>query len=208
MPTENGMKSARLANAAWSVRSADYIGLQSRDEYNAAANHARDLILSSWHLLKEGYHAPSFFLAITAFEEIAKVRVGHARSWSNEVSDVKRGKDPLFRHSDKHKIAVDPILLIGTRLADTIGKSRVDSIFDGYADGSLSSLREQSLYFSRDSAKLKLPAIEISPRDTMEHILIAIEMFDDYFDFMTAELSVSCDRLNKVFDKIAAMYNV
>ena len=120
---------------------------------------------------------------------------------------MKRGKDPLFRHSDKHKIAVDPILLIGNRLANTIGKSRVDSIFDGYADGSLSSLREQSLYFSRDSVKLKLPAMEISRRDTMEHILIAIEMFDDYFDFMTAELSVSCDQLNEVFDKIAAMYN-
>ena len=49
--------------------------------------------------------------------------------------------------------------------------------------------------------------MEISRRDTMEHILIAIEMFDDYFDFMTAELSVSCDQLNEVFDKIAAMYN-
>ena len=207
MANLNSRDSFSLAHDASKVRSAGFVGLKSAEEYNAAANHARDLIISAYHLLNHGYHAQAFFLAITSFEEIAKIFAGHSRSWGDSIPDVKRGKDPLFCHSDKHKIAVNPVLLIGTRLADTIGKSRVDEIFEGYADGSLSGLRERSLYFSRDGSGLKLPANEISPRDAMEHILIAIEMFDDYFDFMTAEVSVSCDQLNILFDAVASKYN-
>jgi len=208
MTTPDSLKCAQLIDTAWNVRSTDYVGLKNRDEFNAAAGHARDLIVSASQLLGFGQHAPAMFLAITAFEEIAKIKAGHARSYGHPVSDVKRNKDPLFKHSDKHKIAVDPILLIGTRLANTIGKSRVEEIFARYADGSLSRLRERSLYFSRDSSGLKLPAAEISPREAMEHILIAIEIFDDYFDFMTAEVSVACEQLNAVFDSVAERYKV
>lgn len=208
MVTQDSLNCARLIEAAWNVRSSDYVGLKSLDEFNSAAAHTRDLILSASQLLYFGQHAPATFLAITAFEEIAKIKAGHARSWGHTVSDVKRSKDPLFRHADKHKIAVDPVLLIGNRLANTIGNSRVEEIFAGYADGSLSGLRERSLYFSRDSTGLKVPATEISQQEAMEHILIAIEMFDDYFDFMTAEVSVACEQLNALFDAIAGRYTV
>jgi len=59
-----------------------------------------------------------------------------------------------------------------------------------------------------DNSGLKLPASEISQQEAMEHILIAIEMFDDYFDFMTAEVSVACEQLNAIFDAIAGQYKV
>lgn len=207
MATSDSLKCAQLVDAAWNVRSADYIGLQSREEFNAAVHHVRDLIRSASELLGSDHHAPAMFLAITAFEEIAKIKAGHARSWGHSVSDVKRSKDPLFRHTDKHKIAFDPVLLIGSRLARTIGKSRVEEIFARYADGTLSELRERSLYFSRDSSGLKVPATEIAARDAMEHVLIAIEMFDDYFDFMTKEVTIACEELNALFGSIADRYN-
>jgi AbiV family abortive infection protein len=206
MTTQKSLACARLIDAAWKVRSADYIGLKGRDEFNAAALHVRDLITSASLLLESEHHAPATFLAIAAFEETAKIKAGHSRSWSDSVSDVKRSKDPLFKHADKHKIALDPILLIGNRLAKTIGKSRVDEIFAGYADGSFSGLRERSLYFSRDSTGLKLPATQISPKEAMEHVLIAIEIFADYFYFMTAEVSIACDQLDILFASIAERY--
>ena len=208
MTTPESLDCARLIDAACSVRSGDYIGLNGRDEFNAAAYHARDLIVSASHLLSIGQHAPATFLAITAFEEIAKIKAGHTRSWGHSVSDVKRSKDPLFNHTNKHKLAVDPILLIGSRLANAIGQTRVEEIFAGYADGSLSGLRERSLYFSRDSTGLKLPNAEVSTQEAMEHILISIEMFDDYFCFLTAEVSIACEELNALFDSIAQQYRV
>ena len=205
-PSPDSLECARLTDSAWNVRSSEYTGLHNRDEFNAAALHVCELILSSWELLRLGRHAPAMFLTITAFEEIAKIKAGHARSWGHAVSDVKRSKDPLFSHTTKHKIALDPVLLIGSRLENTIGKSAVESIFARYADGSLSVIRERSLYFSRDNNCLRLPSTEISLRDTIEHLLIAIEMFDDYFNYLTAEASAACVQLNELFPMLAERY--
>src|SRR5690606_31497166 len=98
-----------------------YIGLQSRDEFNSAAKHTSDLIRSAYLLFSNNLYGPCVFLAITSFEELAKVKAGHMRSWNKETLDVKRSQDPLFSHFDKHKIAVDPILLIGKRLESSLG---------------------------------------------------------------------------------------
>lgn len=199
-------KCYEIIDQASRVRSSDYIGLQGREEFNAAAIHASELIFSAAVLLNDGHHAPALFLAITSFEEIAKIKAGHMRGWGQQVEEVKRGKDPLFSHTDKHKIALDPIVLIGNRLANTIGQQRVEEIFEGYADGTSSTLRESSLYFSRDKTSLKIPSVEICPKLTVEHILVAIELYADFFYFMTQAVSEACERLDVLFEEMAELY--
>src|SRR5947209_12833738 len=137
----DGHELLHLIVESCAVKSPDYTGLHDRGEFNAAAGHVRDLVVESIILLRAGAHARSLFLAITAFEELAKIKVGHARSWGTTALDVKRGKDPLFNHVSKHKIAFDPVLLIGKRLANSIGADCVREIFSLYADGTYSALR-------------------------------------------------------------------
>lgn len=194
-----GMVSARLTQAASEIKSSGYIGLQNRDEFNSAAKQTSDLILAAYILFSNCLYGPSVFMAITSFEELAKVKAGHMRSWNKGNLDVKRSQDPLFSHLDKHQIAVDPILLIGKRLESSLGRERAEEIFQKYESGEYSKLRETSLYFSRDQQGLKLPASEISSCLAIEHLLLAIEMFDDYFDFMTEEASSFCNELNRVY---------
>ena len=192
-----------IAASATRVKSSGYVGLKSREEFNAAGKHVGELIKASFVLFRGGHFGPSVFLTITSFEEIAKIRWGHTRSRDPEINEVKRGKDPLFRHSDKHKISVDPLLLSsGSRLFESIGQKRVEEIFEKYENGEYSSFRETSLYFSRDESGLKLPSEEITEVLAAEHLLIAIEMFYDFFDFMTAEVSEVGDELNSLYPEV------
>ena len=202
-----GIISARLAQSASVVTSAGYSGLHSRDEFNAAGDHIAGLIRASYALYRERHFAPSLFLSITTFEETAKVKAGHMRSWDGTSKTVKRSNDPLFKHPDKHKIAVDPILLVSGRLAKSIGLERVKEIFTKYEVGEYSTLREDSLYFSRNQSGLHLPSELVTKRMSAEHLLIAIEIFDNYFDFFTAEVSQMCVGVNKIYSQIEESIN-
>jgi AbiV family abortive infection protein len=204
--TPAGLELSYLIVESCAVRSPDYTGLHDRDEFNAAAGHVRDLVAEAIILLRAGAHARSLFLTITAFEELAKIKVGHFRSRGGPSLDVKRSKDPLFNHASKHKIAFDPVLLIGQRLAHSIEADRVREIFSLYANGAYSALRERSLYFSRGTDGLKLPSNEVTLTLAAEHVLIAIEAFDDFFDFMTQEVSAMCKQLMGVYPEVEDLY--
>lgn len=197
-----GEKGFHIAHEASLVISDEYTGLHGRDEYNAAVSHVCELIRASYALFTSGSFAPSLFLSITIFEEMAKIKAGHMRSWGDEREKVKRGKDPLFNHGKKHKISVDPIYLIGDRIANSIGADRAKEIFDGYESGKYSSLREESLYFSRTDKGLHIPAQKIDLTLAAEHLLIAIEICCDEFWGMTAEASKVCDTTNKLYEDI------
>lgn len=200
------MAGVRLTDEASLVRSAEYTGLHGREEFNAAGLHVRDLILSAYTLLKAGFHGPSLFLSITSLEELAKVKAGHTRSWGTGATDVKRGKDPLFSHPDKHKIALDSIALLGKRVEASLGRERILEIIRAYADGRHSWLRETALYFSRDQKSLKLPSVEISAAMAAEHLLIALEVFYEYFIGWTAEVSVACNELDQLYSQVDELY--
>jgi AbiV family abortive infection protein len=191
-----------LAHEASLVVSDEYIGLHGREEYNAAVAHVSDLIRSSYILFVNGSFAPSLFLAITVFEEIAKIKSGHMRSFGGDREKVRRGKDPLFNHATKHKIAVDPIYLIGDRIANSIGHERAKEIFEKYESGYYSTLREESLYFSRNKDGLHIPSRCIEPRLAAEHLLIAVEIFCDEFWGMTAEASEICDMTDSIYSEV------
>ena len=195
-------KGYHLAHKASQVISDEYTGLHGRDEYNAAVAHVRDLIRASYQLFKGESYAPSVFLSITIFEEIAKIKAGHMRSWSGGRDQVKRGKDPLFNHAKKHKISVDEIYLIGDRIANSIGEERAKEFFAGYESGKYSSLREESLYFARSTKGLHIPSQKVDIKLAAEHLLIAIEIFSDEFWGMTAEASVICDTTDELYTEI------
>ena len=195
-----------IALEASSVISDEYIGLQSIEEYNVAVSHVSELIYASFTLFVNRCFAPSLFMSITIFEEIAKIKAGHMRSWGEERPKVKRGNDPLFNHGKKHKIAVDPIYLIGKRIANSIGEERAKEIFSGYETGNYSSLREKSLYFSRSKDELHIPAQFVSLALAAEHLLIAIEIFSDEFFGMTNEASHICESIEPFYQKIEDIY--
>ncbi|KGF25850.1 AbiV family abortive infection protein [Oligella urethralis] len=195
-------KGFHLAHEASLVVSDEYTGLHGREEYNTAVFHVSELIRASHILFTSGSFAPSLFLTITVFEEIAKIKSGHMRSWGEGREKVRRGKDPLFNHGTKHKIAVDPIYLIGDRIANSIGHERAKEIFEKYESGNYSALREESLYFLRNKDGLHIPSRNIEPRLATEHLLIAVEIFCDEFWGMTAEASEICDMTDSIYSEV------
>ncbi|MGL5101947.1 MAG: AbiV family abortive infection protein [Plesiomonas sp.] len=195
-------KGYHIAHEASLITSDEYTGLHGREEYNAAVAHICDLIRASYTLFMNGSYAPSLFLSITVFEEVAKIKAGHMRAWGGEREKVKRGKDPLFNHGKKHKITVDPIYLIGDRIANSIGAERAQEIFESYESGKYSSLREESLYFARTNKGLHIPAKSIDLRLAAEHFLIAVEIYSDEFWGMTAEASEICDTTDELYSEI------
>ena len=160
------------------VISDDYIGLMDRDEYNSAIMHVKELINAANVLFMAKSYAPSVFLSITIFEEIAKIKSGHMRSWGQEIKQVRRSKDPLFQHVKKHKI------------------------FRKYQTGEYSNFREESLYFARCKNKLHIPSQQFDIKLSAEHLLVAIEMFSDEFWGVTAEASTICDTTDAIYIEV------
>lgn len=198
-----GSKGFHLEYAASQVVSDEYIGLLDQEEYNSAVCHVNELIKAACLLFMGDHFSPSVFLSITIFEEIAKIKSGHMRSWGEqEKSLVKRNKDPLFNHGKKHKIAIDPIYLIGNRISKSIGDERAKEFFEKYETGEYSRLREGSLYFSRSKEGLHIPSEEIGLILSAEHLLIAIEIFHDEFFGMTAKASEICDTTDVLYAEV------
>jgi AbiV family abortive infection protein len=199
-------KGYHLAYEASLVVSEGYVGLLNRDEYNHSICHVFELIYASYTLFKTGSYAPSVFLCITVFEEIAKITAGHMRHRVDEAKQVKRHKDPLFQHGKKHTITLDPLYLTSRRISNSIGKERADEFFDKYENGEYSSLREGSLYFSRDKHGLHIPSQKINVVLSAEHLLVAIEIFSNLFWGMTAEASIICDNTNEMYDDVESIF--
>lgn len=195
-------KGYHIAHEASQIDSEYYTGLHGREEFNAAVAHVFELIQASYALFKQGFHAPSVFLSITVFEEMAKIKAGHMRSWFQSKERVKRGKDPLFNHAKKHKISVDPLYLIGDRIANSIGHERAQEFFNGYESGDYSAFREQSLYFSRGANGLHISSRYFDKRLSAEHLLISIEICADEFWGMTGEASILFDRTNALYEDV------
>lgn len=189
--------------AASEVVSDEYIGLLDKEEYNSAVCHVSKLINAAFLLFMGDHFSSSVFLSITVFEKIAKIKSGHMRSWGEQEKPlVKRNKDPLFNHGKKHKIAIDPIYLIGKRISKSIGDERAKEFFEKYETGEYSKLREKSLYFSRSKEGLHIPSEEIGLTLSAEHLLIAMEIFHDEFLGMTDKASEVCDTINILYAEV------
>ena len=186
---------------ATSLESENLVGFKSELEYIKALNHVKELIISSYELLKIGYYSQSLFLTITAIEEIAKVEVCICRGYlSNEI--VKRSKDPLFSHNEKHSMAANPVILIGDRIENSIGKERANEIFQDLQKGRYGKIREKCLYFQRNKDCLIVPNESVNEINSHELLLISIEMVDDKFWGLNQSSTQISDELNIYYLKI------
>lgn len=164
----------------WSgVRAALAVGqqlAQSVEQFNVACEHIVSLLRDASALLAAGSHATAAFLAITALEETAKVHVG---TYRRGAAPAPRRKDPLYRHDEKHRIALGPTVAMGSRLQKAIGADRMNELIAQARDGAFVALREAALYVAQEGADLKTPEQAIAPSTARELLLLAVEAFDD-----------------------------
>lgn len=149
---------------------------QSSDQFNLACEHIASLLRDASTLLAEGSHATAAFLAITALEEAAKVHLGMYR---RATEPAPRRKDPLYRHDEKHRLALGPTVAMGSRLQHAIGAARMKELMEQAHNGGFMALREAALYVAQDGDTLHAPAQVVAPSTARELLLLAIEAFDD-----------------------------
>lgn len=196
-----------MANASddwWSaVEAALAVGQRlanSSQELDQVCEHIVQLLQDASMLLAAGSHATAAFLAITALEETAKAHLGMYRQASEPV---KRSKDPLYKHGEKHRLALGPTVTMGSRLEAALDESRMDELITLAQGGGLVLLREAALYVEQSKGALITPAAAVTVSTARELLLLAVEAFDDALVGYTSrslELSAETD---KIFERWA-----
>ena len=148
----------------------------SAAEFDAACEHIVQLLTDASMLLEAGSHATAAFLSITAIEETAKVHVG---SFRRSTAPLARRKDPLYKHAEKHKLALGPTVAMGSRLQAAIGADRMRELIERGHAGDLVKVREAALYVAQGPCGLVTPSSTVSPQASRELLLLAIEALDD-----------------------------
>ncbi|WP_345884954.1 AbiV family abortive infection protein [Shewanella algae] len=104
------------------------------EDFNRACDHILILLEDSFQCFERESWGTSVFLSITAIEEVAKAEVGLYRR-DGQIQEVKRSKDKLFNHQEKHRMAVLPTVFMGKRLEDALGKERCAELLKEAAHG-------------------------------------------------------------------------
>ena len=146
----------------------------SEEDLNAASEHIVRLLKDASALLDLGSHATAAFLSITAIEETAKVHVGMYRRSAQQVA---HRKDPLFKHDQKHKLALGPTVSIGLPIEMAIGDDRLPGLIQTGAKRRTCRVAEASLYVEQKEHHLVVPAVAITPQLSRDLLLLAIEAF-------------------------------
>lgn len=168
---------------------------QGAGEFNRALDHVFGLLRDSVVLLERQSHATSLFLSITALEEIAKLSVGRYR---RSTEPLRRSKDPLYSHRDKHYLATRPTIMMGSRLTEAIGEEAIGEIMDQARGGALVALRESSLYLEAVGGALRVPSEIITATKARAIILFSLEAFDDAlvgYTNRSMEVGAAADKL-------------
>lgn len=188
------------------VEAASNVGTRigaSKEEFNSACDHIIQLLQDASTLLELGSHASAAFLAITAIEETSKAHIGMFR---NSVQEVARGKDPLYRHNQKHLLALGPTVEMGERLQAAIGEPRMKELIQLARDGKLVGLRESALYFSQVGGNLITPKEALQEQTARELLLLAIEAFVDGLVGYTDHTFELGKRTDQIFEKWATIH--
>ena len=112
---------------------------------------------------------------------------------------VKRSKDPLYKHSEKHRIAVGPTVAMGHRLQSAIGEARMNELIELARSGGLIGVRESALYAEQQNNKLNVPREVISPSTARDMLLLAVEAFDDCLVGYTARSNDLSNQTDAIF---------
>lgn len=164
-----------LPLVAEAISSGERIG-RSSEQFDLACEHIAQLLSDASTLLEAGSHATAAFLSITALEETAKVHLGMYRRSS---TPLQRSKDTLYKHQQKHALALGPTISMGSRLQAAIGEKRMNELIEQGRTGGLVKLREASLYVEQSGERLSTPRSVVSQSTAREILLLGIEAFDD-----------------------------
>ncbi|MGM0833530.1 MAG: AbiV family abortive infection protein [Pseudomonadota bacterium] len=162
-----------------SVESALVVGKRiapNKVDLNAACEHIVQLLTDASNLLELSSHSTAAFISITALEETAKLHIGKYRKGAESGP---RRKDALYKHNEKHHLALGPTVAMGGRLNKTLGDARLRELMQMAQSGELVGVRESALYFEQAEESLVIPKVAITPELSRELLLLAIEAFDD-----------------------------
>jgi AbiV family abortive infection protein len=148
----------------------------TKADLNAACEHIVQLLTDASNLLELNSHATAAFISITAIEETSKLHFGKYRKGTEPAP---RRKDPLYRHNEKHHLALGPTVAMGGRLNKALGDDRLRELMQMAQSRGLVGLRESALYFEQTEESLVTPKVAITPELSRQLLLLAIEAFDD-----------------------------
>ena len=172
----------------------------STEEFDQACEHIVQLLQDASPLLAAGSHATATFLALTSLEEISKVHVGMFR---RSPLPVKRSRDPLYRHDEKHRLAAAPSIAMGSRLQAAIGEARMNELIGLARSGGLVHMREAALYVEQKNGALSIPRNAFSISTARELLLLALEAFDDALVGYTSHSLELGNQTDSIFAKWA-----
>ena len=172
------------------------------EDFDRACDHILILLEDSFQCFQRESWGTSVFLSITAIEEVAKAKIGLYRR-EGQTEQVKRGKDKLFNHQEKHRMAVLPTVFMGTRLEDALGKERCSGLLKEAAYGDFRNLRESSLYFTKIEGQFITPANVVPKERAKEFLLLAIQTADDSLVGYTGHTSIIENRMNEIFSAVS-----
>jgi AbiV family abortive infection protein len=172
----------------------------SSEQFDLACNHIVRLLVDASTLLDAGSHATATFLAITALEETSKVHMGMYR---RSTTPMKRSKDSLYKHDQKHLLALGPTVAMVSRLQVAIGESRMNELIELGRSGGLVGLREAALYVEQHGDALNAPKAAIATSAARELLLLAVEAFDDALVGYTNQSFELGKQTDAVFEKWA-----
>lgn len=171
---------ANFEDTWWeSVEAALVVGKRiapTKKDLNAACEHIVQLLTDASNLLEQNSHATAAFISITALEETSKLHLGKYRKGAEPAP---RRKDPLYKHNEKHHLALGPTVAMGGRLNKALGDDRLRELMQRAQLGELVGMRESALYFEQTEESLVTPRAAITPELSRQLLLLAIEAFDD-----------------------------
>ena len=172
------------------------------EDFDRACDHILVLIEDAFQCFERESWGTSVFLSITSIEEVAKAVVGLYRR-EGQIEQVKRRKDKLFNHQEKHLMAILPTVFMGLRLEVALGKERCSELLKEAAHGNFRNLRESALYFENINGQFVTPSNVISRGRARELLLLALETADDRLIGYTGHTGVIEKRMNEIFSAVS-----
>lgn len=170
----------------------------SSEEFNCICEHIVQLLEGASMLLAVDSHATAAFLSITALEETAKAHVGMFR---RGTTPIKRSKDYLYKHGEKHRLVLGSTVAMGSRLQAAIGEDRMLALIALAQKGGFVIMREAALYVEQKNGFFSTPSAVIPRSTARELLLLAIEAFNDALVGYTTRSMELGDKADEVFDK-------
>ena len=181
--------------------------VRSSGQFDAIFDHVLVLLHDAAALYARHSYGTALFLAVTAIEETAKCEIG---SFRNDAAGppLPRKKDPLYRHDQKHQLAVQFSVFMGTRLIEALGQDRCAYLQQAAVQGAFVALREAALYVQPSGLDMETPCGVITQEQAREMLLLAIETADDRLVGFTSHTMNRSDELDALFKQVRSGHGV